>query len=634
MKKFILILLIFLPSINNITAQLRLENRNNFFEAESWMLFEEYRDALPLYQQLLRIDPDNANYKYRIGQCYLNISGEKDKAISYLEDAVKNINQRYREGNFNEKSAPPDALFYLGYAYRVNNQLDKAIEAYRLFKRSMNNRIYDSTIVNLQIQSCYNAKELMSKPQYIRMQNLGGAINSSNSEFNPVVSDNEDIIVFMRREAFYDAILYSTKVNGQWTVPQNMNEMLRVDRDLYPTSLSADGKTLYLYSSANYDGDIYTSKFENGKWMPIVKLNSNINTRYWESHATVSHDDQKLYFTSNRGGTHGGLDIYVSTRNSAGDWGVATNLGPVINTPYNEESPFLSKDGKTLFFSSRGHYNMGGYDVFYSKLLDNGAWSEPVNLGYPVNTTDDDVFFKPINDGYVAYYSVNRPEGFGKEDIYRIEIFNDNNPRKFFVNGTVIDSEDNKEAVKISFAKTDDSKIIQQVSSDPITGRFEVKDLPHGNYNVTFETQDGEKTVRNLNLPIDMESDTVMLSPTIISRGNTTGRPDTETDRNNNTVATGAIADLSIIRPDYSRVISANQIPYFVGTQEELSTAEKSDLIENPETEEDDVISLKDEEPQWFIDEKSCKLWALWLGIGVVVLFFMIFFFRRNRKEK
>ena len=634
MKRIILITLILLPSINSITAQLRLENRNNFFEAESWMLYEEYRDALPLYQQLLRIDPDNANYKYRIGQCYLNISGEKDKAISYLEDAVKNINQRYREGNFNEKSAPPDALFYLGDAYRVNNQLDKAIEAYRLFKRSMNNRIYDSTIVNLQIQSCYNAKELMSKPQYIRMQNLGGAINSSNSEFNPVVSDNEDIIVFMRREAFYDAILYSTKVNGQWTTPQNMNEMLRVDRDLYPTSLSADGKTLYLYSSANYDGDIYTSKFENGKWMPIVKLNSNINTRYWESHASVSHDDQKLYFTSNRGGTHGGLDIYVSTRNSAGDWGVATNLGPVINTPYNEESPFLSKDGKTLFFSSRGHYNMGGYDVFYSKLLDNGTWSEPVNLGYPVNTTDDDVFFKPINDGYVAYYSVNRPDGFGKEDIYRIEIFNDNNPRKFLVNGTVVNSEDDKDAVKISFAKTDDSKIIQQVSSDPTTGRFEVKDLPHGNYNVTFETQDGEKTVRNLNLPIDMESDTIMLSPTIISRGNTAGRPDTETDRNNNTAATEAIADLSIIRPDYSRVISANQIPYFVGTQEEQSTVEKSDLIENSETEEDNDLSLKDEEPQWFIDEKSCKLWALWLGIGVVVLFFMIFFFRRNRKEK
>jgi hypothetical protein len=364
--------------------------------------------------------------------------------------------------------------------------------------------------------------------------------------------------------------------------------------------------------------------------MPIVKLNSNINTRYWESHASVSHDDQKLYFTSNRGGTHGGLDIYVSTRNSAGDWGVATNLGPVINTPYNEESPFLSKDGKTLFFSSRGHYNMGGYDVFYSKLLDNGAWSEPVNLGYPINTTDDNVFFKPINDGYVAYYSVNRPDGFGKEDIYRIEIFNDNNPRKFLVNGTVVNSEDDKDAVKISFAKTDDSKIIQQVSSDPTTGRFEVKDLPHGNYNVTFETQDGEKTVRNLNLPIDMESDTVMVSPTIISRGNTAGRPDTETDRNNNTVATEAIADLSIIRPDYSRVISANQIPYFVGTQEEQSTAEKSDLIENSETEEDNILSLKDEEPQWFIDEKSCKLWALWLGIGVAALFFIIFFLGRK----
>ena len=182
-----------------------------------------------------------------------------------------------------------------------------------------------------------------------------------------------------------------------------MNEILKVDQDLFPTSISKDGKTLYLYSSADYDGIIYTSKFENGTWSPLVKLNDNINTKYWESHATISHDDKKLYFTSNRKGTYGGLDIYVSKRDSTGDWGPAVNLGPVINTPYNEESPFLTSDDKTLFFSSRGHFNMGGYDIFYSTLLDNGEWSVPLNVGYPLNTTDDDVFFNPKNEGYEGY---------------------------------------------------------------------------------------------------------------------------------------------------------------------------------------------------------------------------------------
>ena len=525
MKITLSILLAFLLSINNIVAQARQENRNNFLEAESWILFEAYKDALPLYQSLLKIFPDNANYKYRIGLCYLNIPGEKDKAIGYLEEAVKNINPRYREGNFREQGAPYDALYYLGNAYHVNNLLDKAIEAYTLFKENLNPRIYDSAIVSLQIRSCYNAKELMSKPVYIRAMNLGNVINGSSSEFNPVVSDNEDLIVFMRSGAFYDAILYSVKVNGQWTAPLNMNEMLRVDRDIFPTSLSHDGKTLYLYSSANYDGDIFTSTFENGIWTPMVKLNSNINTRYWESHATVSRDDQKLYFTSNRRESHGGLDIFVSTRDASGDWGVATNLGTTINTPYNEESPFLANNDKTLFFSSRGHHNMGGYDIFYSTLLDNGRWSEPINAGYPLNTTDDNLFFKPVNDGYAGYYAANRPEGFGGTDIYRIEIFNDNNPRKFLVNGIIDIS---GEIVKISFAKTTDSRAVQQVLSNPATGQFEAKNLPHGNYNVTFETGEGERITRTLNLPIDTESDTITMTPTIIRRTAPVAEPKAE----------------------------------------------------------------------------------------------------------
>ena len=582
MKKILPITLaILLLNINNVIAQSKSENKNSFFEAESWALFEAYKDALPLYQQLLKTFPDNANYQYRIGLCYLNITGEKDKAIGYLEEAVKNINPKYKEGNFREQGAPYDALYYLANAYHINNQLDKAIETYKLFKQNLNPRIYDSTIVNMQIQSCYNAKELMSKPHYIKAENLGNIINGSNSEYNPVISDNEDLLVFMRSGAFYDALLYSTKVNGQWTVPQNMNEILRVDRDLFPTSLSHDGKTLYLYSSANYDGDIYTSNFENGTWMPIVRLNSNINTKFWESHASVSRDNKKLYFTSNRKGTLGGLDIFVSTRDLTGDWGSATNLGTVINTPYNEETPSLANEDKTLFFSSRGHYNMGGYDIFYSTLLENGEWSVPVNVGYPLNTTDDDVFFKPLNNGYVGYYSANRPEGFGQTDIYRIEIFNDNNPRRFFVNGIVNVDGFNKETVKISFAKTTDSRIIQQIFSDSETGKFEAKNLPQGAYTVTFETSENEKTVKNLNLPIDMESDIVTMTPTIIPRVNPITELKVETvndvDKSNDTKVTEIyitknIEEQPVIRPEYPKVISEKQTSAFIELLEKRST--------------------------------------------------------------
>jgi len=521
MKRLVLLTWLLATFVNSdILSQSKVEIRNNFYDAESWILFEDYKEALPIYQQLLRIYPNNSNFKYRIGQCYINTTGEKEKAISYLEDAVKNINPKYKEGKFKESGAPYDALYYLANAYRINNQIDKALETYELFQKNMDTEVYNAEVVEQQITSCRNAKELMTLPLFIREKNLGSMINEGNSEFNPVISANEDLIVFSKSEAFYDAIMYSTKVNGVWSGPQNMNEILQVDKDLFPTSISKDGKTLYMYSSADYDGIIYTTVFNNNTWSPLIQLNANINTKYWESHATISHDNKKLYFTSNRKGTLGGLDIYVSKRDSLGGWGPAENLGPVINTPYNEESPFLSKDDKTLFFSSRGHFNMGGYDIFYSTLLDDGKWSVPLNVGYPLNTTDDDVFFNPVNQGYEGYLSREVNGGFGKEDIYHVEIFSDDHPRKFFIRGLVKVADlmnSISDSVKISAMNITNPDQTLIVYSDPVTGEFEFE-LPQGNYKITYENEGGEKVVRNLELPLTNPSDSFVLPGTLLPK--------------------------------------------------------------------------------------------------------------------
>ena len=521
MKRLVLLSWLLATFINSdLISQSKSEIKNNFYDAESWILFEDYKEALPLYQLLLRVYPTNSNYKYRIGQCYLNTHGEKDKAVSYLEDAVKNINPKYKEGKFRETGAPYDALYYLANAYRINNQLDKAIVTYESFQINLDPAIYDTNIVTLQIQSCLNAKELIRMPLYVKETNLGSTINGINSEFNPVISGNENLIVFSRTEAFYDAILFSTRINGKWSDPLNMNELLKVDKDLFPTSLSKDGKDLYLYSSADYDGVIYTSRFENNIWSPLVKLNENINTKYWESHATISHDNKKLYFTSNRKGTLGGLDIYVSRRDSTGKWGSAENLGPVINTPYNEESPFLSQDDKTLFFSSRGHFNMGGYDIFYSYLLDNGEWSVPLNIGSPMNSTDDDVFYYPLHEGYQGYLAKDAADGFGKQDIYHIDIFSDKNPRKFFVRGMVKVAElisNIRDSVKISAMNIKNPNQTVVVYSNPQTGEYEFQ-LPQGNYEIIFEGEGAEKVVKNLDLPLTNPSDSFILGETILPK--------------------------------------------------------------------------------------------------------------------
>jgi hypothetical protein len=214
--------------------------------------------------------------------------------------------------------------------------------------------------------------------------------------------------------------MFSKLVNNKWTPPLNINPDLQSDGNLYVSCLSADGKTMLLLKREQENSDIYSSTFDGSKWSKSVKLNKNINTKYWESFGFISEDGNYLVFSSDRPGGFGGLDLYISKKQN-GDWGPAVNLGPEINTPFNEDRPSLVNDGKTLFFASQDHDNIGGYDIFKSELQSNGIWSKPQNLGYPFNTPDDNIFFMPIGNGKSGFVSLYREaEGFGKEDIYKI----------------------------------------------------------------------------------------------------------------------------------------------------------------------------------------------------------------------
>lgn len=420
-----------------VVAQENKKSKDLFLEAESYFLYEEYVEALPIYAKLKDQLPDNFNIDYKLGRCYINLPYEKQHAVEYLELASKHISKTYKEGNFKEINAPLDVLFYLGDAYRINNQLEKAIKSYQSFKSQSNDKVYDLNLVDDQIKACHRGIDLEKSPVDISESNLGEVINSRFSDTNPVVSENETTLVYASKLPFYQALYYSKKEKGKWTTPINMLPDLGMDGDCFPTSISADGTELYIYRLNEFKGDIFVTNFQNGKWSKIRKLNDNINTKYWESHACISHDGKTLYFTSNRKGGFGGLDIYKSTRSSGDNWGLPINLGPTINSSYNEETPFISSDGKRLYFSSFGHETMGGYDIFYSDQKSDGSWSKPVNLGYPINTSDDDVFFNPIRDGSIAYTAKFDKDGFGKYDIYRYEIFSDQNPRKYFVSGTI-----------------------------------------------------------------------------------------------------------------------------------------------------------------------------------------------------
>ena len=423
MSKRIVCLFVTLVFVISVYAQENKNLQDTFLEAEFFFMNEDYSDALNYYLQLYEKLPDNSNLAYCIGVCYLNIPGKKNLSVDYLETATKNMSAKHKEGTINQIAAPYDALYDLARAYRINFMFDKAKEAFVKYSGTLLPDDRENLdFNNHEIAVCDMAKDLIAKPISYSEENIGELFNDEKANFNPLISADGKSFAYMVSLKFYDAIMFSRFINGKWTAPINITPELQSDGDLYISCLSADGKLLFLSKDDNFNSDIFVSSFNGISWTQTVKLNKNINTKYWESHGFISEAGDKIIFASDRPGGFGGLDLYTSKKVN-GDWGAAANLGPEINTQFNDDRPFLINKGKTLFFSSQGHENIGGYDLFRSDLQSNSLWSKPENRGYPINTPDDNIFFMPTGDGKSGYYSVFKEAGgFGKEDIYKITL--------------------------------------------------------------------------------------------------------------------------------------------------------------------------------------------------------------------
>ncbi len=409
-------------AVSSICLQSYSQDKANlqqiFLEAEYFFMKGEYRDALPLYLGLFKKLPDNHNIAYRIGACCLNIPDRKDLSIDYLSFAVRNLSAKVVEGTINQKPAPYDALFDLGKAYRINRMFEKAKEFYNKYLDTLlpddsENRNF---VVN-EIRVCDEAEELISTPVKFSKQNLGEPVNTSGSEFNSVVSADGKVLAYMVSLKFYNAIMVSRLAGNKWSNPVNITQDLEADGDLFVSGLSSDGNMLFVSKDNDLESDIYFSRFNGSGWTKIQMFEYPVNTRYWESHGFMAEDGKSLIFASDRPGGYGGLDLYISFMEN-GKWNEPVNLGPVINTRFNEDRPFLINEGKTLFFSSQGHRNIGGYDIFRADRTNDGKWSDPRNIGYPLNDTDDNIFFMPTGKGESGYYSFYREsDDGGNEDI-------------------------------------------------------------------------------------------------------------------------------------------------------------------------------------------------------------------------
>lgn len=377
-----------------------------------------YEQALPHYLEAQKLNPENAELNLKIGDCYLH-SGFKPRALTYLQKAYQ-LNS----------GVDPRIHYLLGRGLHLNGKWQEAIAEYKQATPATGTKNTASFTQDIQkkIAECENGRKLAAKPVRVFIDNAGPGVNSPYPEYGPVISADESVILFTSRRqgstggekdpesgGFFEDVYQSNREGETWGPARNLGETVNSSGHDATVGLSPDAQRMLVYVEDN-GGDLNEASLRGATWLKPQRLGNRINSKAHESSAAYTPDGKSLLLVSDKPGGLGGRDIYKVEIEGRGP---AVNLGPTINTPYGEEGVFLHPDGKTMYFSSEGHSSMGGYDIFKS-TYENGKWSTPENLGWPINTPDDDVFFVVSASGRHGYYSSFRDDGMGSKDIYQI----------------------------------------------------------------------------------------------------------------------------------------------------------------------------------------------------------------------
>ncbi len=388
-------------------------------------------DVRPILITAADLDTTFIRANFDAGKMLVETVG-KDLAVKYFL-RVLNQDPDYRF----------DVEYWIGRSYQYGLDFDKAIQYYNLYKEKLSKKSnyqgkdkVSMASVDRSIFECENGKEFVSRPGNYSIVNIGREINSEFEDYAPVFNEKEDEVVFTSRRREdnlnenvfednkpFEDIFTSKKSGGTWSRASNIGAPVNTPYHDSNLALSADGGTLFIYKDNN-GGDIYyTDRNADGTWTEPIPLPGIINSSFEEKSITISNDERTLFFASNRPGGFGGLDIYKATKDSKGEWSNVRNLGPTINTEFDDDGPYIDYDNVTLYFSSQGRKGIGGYDIFKTTFdPSSNEWTEPENLGYPINTPDDDIYFVSSKDGKRAYYSSVREDGMGYTDIYLITI--------------------------------------------------------------------------------------------------------------------------------------------------------------------------------------------------------------------
>ncbi|GAB4138266.1 MAG: hypothetical protein Fur0041_13230 [Bacteroidia bacterium] len=510
-RRIIAILICFAAFSGSVIAQKKdkakaKEEEQLLETAEYYFTEKNYLRALPYYKKLSELDPQNGYYHFQSGICYLYKNDEKELAVAELEKA-KLLYPEFERIDY-----------YLGRAYHLNYRFDDAINAFNKDLTASDLKPKEVQEVNQFIRYCENAKKSTKDSVEVEIKNIGDPINTEDAEYVPVITVDESMLIYTYRGKrstgglmdpkfrpdtlgdFYEDIMYSQKLGDRWLSPEPIGPPINTLGHDASIALSNDGQILFIFKSTTKDGgDIFMSHLKGETWTTPERLGPNINTKYWEGSCSLSNDGLLLYFASDRPGGIGGRDIYVSHKQADGSWGPAENMGPAVNTPFNDDAPFIHPDGIHLFFSSEGHNSIGGYDIFYSTFKNN-AWGQPQNMGYPLNTPANERYYVLSADGATGYYSSDRKDGMGQLDILTVSPgFQGEPPILALVVGFVTKDGAPVDA-KINVTDSITGQSYGNYNSNAMSGKYLIALKPGNTYKVAIEVEGSDAYYEYVNV--------------------------------------------------------------------------------------------------------------------------------------